>query len=395
MKVFISFLNFYFLTLLFTFLPLVIKAKESTYITADSIRISLLTCQPGKEIYSLYGHTAIRYQNKAEGIDLVVNYGMFSFQKPFFILRFVFGLTDYEMGIETFNEFCRQYSYYERGVYEQVLNLSQNDKKRIAKKIEENYRPENRVYRYNYFDDNCTTRARDMIVNNIDGVVSYHVEKKNTPVTFRNLIHLYTKNAPWARFGNDLLLGVKADLPITNAQQQFLPENLLQNFDKATIKKTTIEPLVMESSWILPPSALHTKNYFITPWLFVVGFAMFNLLLLLLEIKLGRRFLFYDFLLMSITGVMGCILFLMIFSKHPTVSVNLQLLFFNPLSLIYSYTAVRNKYKKNFIFYSKIWGGMLCLFVIGAFFQNYAEGMVYLALSLLLRLGYYILKQIR
>lgn len=395
MKVFISFLNFYFLTLLFTFLPLVIKAKESTYITADSIRISLLTCQPGKEIYSLYGHTAIRYQNKAEGIDLVVNYGMFSFQKPFFILRFVFGLTDYEMGIETFNEFCRQYSYYERGVYEQVLNLSQNDKKRIAKKIEENYRPENRVYRYNYFDDNCTTRARDMIVNNIDGVVSYHVEKKNTPVTFRNLIHLYTKNAPWARFGNDLLLGVKADLPITNAQQQFLPENLLQNFDKATIKKTTIEPLVMESSWILPPSALYTKNYFITPWLFVVGFAMFNLLLLLLEIKLGRRFLFYDFLLMSITGVMGCILFLMIFSKHPTVSVNLQLLFFNPLSLIYSYTAVRNKYKKNFIFYSKIWGGMLCLFVIGAFFQNYAEGMVYLALSLLLRLGYHILKQIR
>ena len=67
----------------------------------DAVRISLLTCQPHEEVYSIYGHTAIRYQDVARGTDLAVNYGMFSFHKPYFVLRFVFGLTDYEMGIET------------------------------------------------------------------------------------------------------------------------------------------------------------------------------------------------------------------------------------------------------------------------------------------------------
>ncbi|WP_423809215.1 DUF4105 domain-containing protein, partial [Prevotella pectinovora] len=73
---------------------------------ADSIRVSLLTCSPHDEIYSLYGHTAIRYEDKASKTDIVVNYGMFSFKKPFFVARFVLGLTDYEMGIQDFNDFC-------------------------------------------------------------------------------------------------------------------------------------------------------------------------------------------------------------------------------------------------------------------------------------------------
>ena len=84
----------------------------------DNVRISLLTCQPHDEVYSIYGHTAIRYQDAARGTDLAINYGMFSFNKPYFILRFVFGLTDYEMGIEPFDAFCAQYASYGSGVYE-------------------------------------------------------------------------------------------------------------------------------------------------------------------------------------------------------------------------------------------------------------------------------------
>lgn len=149
------------------------NSVQSLTTDEDSIEISLLTCAPGQEVYSLYGHTAIRYNDKKKGIDIAINYGMFSFKAPFFILRFIFGLTDYEMGIIPFDAFCEEYRYENRSVTQQVLNLTAKEKKEIIKAIEKNYLPENRVYRYNYFYDNCTTRARNILLDNIDGEVCY------------------------------------------------------------------------------------------------------------------------------------------------------------------------------------------------------------------------------
>ena len=109
----------------------------------DSVEISLLTCSPHEAVYSLYGHTAIRIQDQRNGEDLAVNYGLFSFEKPHFVLRFVFGLTDYEMGIEPFEAFCRQYRYYGSSVTQQVLNLTNEEKWNIVKAVNINYMPEN------------------------------------------------------------------------------------------------------------------------------------------------------------------------------------------------------------------------------------------------------------
>ena len=133
----------------------------------DSIQISLLTCGPGEEVYSLYGHTAIRFHDLKNNQDLVINYGMFSFSQRFFIIRFVFGLTDYEMGIMPFDAFMEEYESEGRWVKEQVINIPLQDKMKIAMAIENNYLPENKTYRYNYFYDNCTTRARDILIKNI------------------------------------------------------------------------------------------------------------------------------------------------------------------------------------------------------------------------------------
>ena len=103
-------------------------------------------------------------------------------------MRFVFGLTDYEMGIEPFDAFCAQYASYGSGVYEQELNLTPEEKLAIVKAIDTNYEPQNRVYRYNYFYDNCTTRAREMIVNHLQAHVNYTPEKiKGT--SYRQIVH--------------------------------------------------------------------------------------------------------------------------------------------------------------------------------------------------------------
>ena len=111
----------------------------------DSVEISLLTCSPHDEIYSLYGHTAIRYQDHSSGADYAINYGVFSFHKPYFVLRFVFGLTDYEMGVQYFDDFCREYIYYGASVTQQTLNLTDNEKKKITDALLKNYLPENRI----------------------------------------------------------------------------------------------------------------------------------------------------------------------------------------------------------------------------------------------------------
>ena len=126
----------------------------------STISVGFITCGPGPEVYSLYGHTALHFKDTSRGTDVAVNWGMFSFSKPNFVLRFVFGLTDYEIGIQDFSYFCEAYRYEHRWVKEQQLDLTPREKLLIAEAIEENYRPENREYRYNYFYDNCTTRAR-------------------------------------------------------------------------------------------------------------------------------------------------------------------------------------------------------------------------------------------
>ena len=125
---------------------------------SDSIRFSLLTCAPGSEIYAHFGHTAIRYENYTRKVDLVFNYGMFNFREPHFVWRFVKGETDYQLGITPYIYFKAEYAMRGSSVYQQVLNLTQAEKEKLLDLLETNYRPANRVYRYNYFYDNCTTR---------------------------------------------------------------------------------------------------------------------------------------------------------------------------------------------------------------------------------------------
>ena len=134
------------------------RHKNQKRVIPDSIRISLLTCASGEEIYSLFGHTAIRYENYTRGIDAVFNYGIFNFNAPNFILRFALGETDYQLGVTDYERFAAEYYYLERDVWQQELNLTVQEKGKLVMLLEENYRPENRIYRYNFFYDNCATR---------------------------------------------------------------------------------------------------------------------------------------------------------------------------------------------------------------------------------------------
>ncbi|SHG14137.1 protein of unknown function [Prevotella scopos JCM 17725] len=343
---------------------------------ADSIQISLLTCSPGKEVWAQYGHTAIRYYNKESGEDLAINYGIFSLDQSYFIPRFVLGMTDYRMGVQSMEQFLAQYEYEGRGVTEQVLNLSAKDKEAIYKALQENLKPENVVYRYNYFFDNCTTRARDIIVNHLHGKVVY--PPADSDATFRSMLHKWNNEYKWTQFGEDLLLGVNADRKTTKSEQQFLPENLKNDFDKATYNG---KPLVNETRELLSAKTDTVEPSFpLSPLAVAILFAVVSLVMMSFSYRRKQVYWVWDAALMITSGLLGIVFFIMIFSQHPCVSLNFILLFFNPLPLFFLYSTIRKKK----VMWWKIWGILIILGLFGSLFQDIPQPILIVASFLLL-----------
>lgn len=366
------------LYIVLTFILSVVNATAGaqSMTNPDRIQISLLTCSPGKEVWAQYGHTAIRYYDKESGEDLAINYGIFSLDQTYFIPRFVLGMTDYRMGVQPMDMFLAQYSYEGRGVVEQVLNLSAEDKEVIYKALQENMKPENVVYRYNYFFDNCTTRARDMLVNHLHGKVVYPPAEEDA--TFRSMIHKWNNKYEWSQFGEDLLLGVNADRKTTKSEQQFLPENLRSDFDKA---KYNGKPLVKETNVLLDAETEVVEPVFpLSPLSVALIFAVISLVMMLFSYRRQQVYWAWDLALMLTSGLMGIIFFVMIFSQHPCVSLNFILLFFNPLPLFFLYSTI----KKKKVIWWKIWGVLIILGLFGSLFQEIPLPILIVASFLLL-----------
>lgn len=356
----------------------------------DSIRFSLLTCAPGEEIYSLFGHTAIRYENKIQGIDVVFNYGLFSFNTPNFIFRFSLGETDYQLGVTDYERFAAEYAFDGRSIWQQTLHLNDEEKSRFIQLLEENYREENRVYRYNFFYDNCATRPRDKIEESIVGKVIYPTEPKDGSYTFRDIIHECCQGHPWARFGIDLTVGSEADRPITQRQMMFAPFYLMNAFDGAQIATPTEQralvamteqvvdatPDLDESDWMPTPLQCALLLFIVTAAATIYG------------IRQSKGLWGIDLFLFGLAGLVGCALaFLALFSQHPAVSANYLLFVFHPgqlLFLPYILYCVRKRKKCGYLTFNFI---VLTLFIVLFPFipQRFDLAVVPLALCLLIR----------
>lgn len=317
--------------------------------STDSIRFSLLTCAPGTEIYSLFGHTAIRYENYTRRIDVVFNYGMFSFNTPNFIFRFVAGETDYQLGITPYSYFEAEYAMRGSSVYQQVLNLTQSEKERLLTILENNYLPENRIYRYNYFYDNCTTRARDKIEECIEGKVVYPDSLSGK--SYRSIVHEFTAGSPWNEFGIDLCLGAEADKEINKRQQMFSPFYMKYYASNAYIVDAggTRRPLILDETKIVDVEPEEVQPSFIlSPLMCGALFLALCVVMAWGQWKTQRIWWGWDIVLYGLQGLAGCIIaFLFFFSVHPTVGSNWLLILFNPIPLLYLpfmvYKAVKRK----------------------------------------------------
>ena len=316
------------------------KAQQISF--GDSAVISLITCSPGQEVYSKFGHTAIRINDVKNGNDLVFNYGIFSFETENFYYKFIKGQTDYQLGIYDTRYFLPEYAQRNSMVWEQVLNLTLSEKKNLINSLLKNYEPQNRTYRYNFVFDNCSTRPRDKIIAALNGYIKFqpHTESK----TYREWIGTYVGNDTWLKFGIDIVFGLDADQSVDTSESMFLPENLLNEFQTAQVYSSNgqIRNLVTQKNILVNKNDTTVAN---DPWLFKptaisLFFLVLGIILTVWDVKEGRRhFKMFDTFILFITGLGGVIAFyLMFFSLHPLVRSNLNLLWLNPLNIILAFS---------------------------------------------------------
>lgn len=362
---------------------LIAQVEVNAQTLSPQAQISILTCDPGNDVAEMYGHSAIRITDTSLNLDAVFNYGLYSFDKPDFIYRFAKGQTDFRMGGEKFRSFLPPYIEEKRSVYEQVLNLSPEAKNKLFQALLENAKPENRIYRYNFFMDNCATRVRDMIEQNAGSTITF--QESHPTESYRDLIKRFHHSFRWSDLGIDLLVGKKADKHISQYGQMFLPEYLMEQFSKAEITiDGKAQPLVLETRTLsdYPNSKLNSD----LPWPAIV----FGILFLIMAVISFRSFLqkkktdWLDYWLLGLSGFAGLIIgWFTLYSEHPAMSPNFNLLWAFPLNLFF---AVIWKFKKwrNYTRYYFYLSGILLLlsFVSG---QQFNPAVYFIILTLLVR----------
>lgn len=300
--------------------------------------VSLLTAYPGKDIYELEGHSAIRI-NMGPGRDYAVNYGLYDFNAPNFLYRFVKGETDYMVGIFPMEWFVRGYETDGRRVEEIPLKLTSAEKRKILELIDDNLLPQNRVYRYNYVKDNCATRPLKMIEMSLADSLELgktEWDAMSEPHSFRDVMRSYHRNYPWYQFGIDLALGSGIDYPLSSREYTFVPMLMAGQLEGATAggRKIAGEPVALVD---FPPDAAVEGP---TPWFLTPVFVCWMVFALLVaatwhDIRCRHTTRWIDAVYFGILGLAGLLLTFLIFvSVHEATSPNWLYLWLNPLCLI-------------------------------------------------------------
>ncbi|MFC4872277.1 DUF4105 domain-containing protein [Negadavirga shengliensis] len=360
---------------------------------AQDYRISLITCDPGDELYSTFGHSAVRVVENATGRDLVFNYGTFDFNTPYFYLKFARRTLDYQLSVTTFENFLFEYEYFQRNVREQVLDLSPGQQQQIVSFLHTNYLPENRKYRYDFFYDNCATRIRDMMETVLGSNLAWNPDPDPDEKTFRNLIDEYVYPLPWSDLGIDLALGAVIDQNATEWEKQFLPDYMEAAFSRATIIGDGPErPLVKENHIIYDfPDRTRGSGSLLNPylvfWLLAIIVGGFTYL----GFKRRKLYIGMDIGLFGAFGILGLVIvFLWFFTEHSQTKYNWNMLWAFPFHLVLAYHLAFHKSRnwiRHYLLAAMILADLaLVIWILG--FQSFYPAILPLLLVIILRTNF-------
>lgn len=355
---------------------------------SEQAEISILTCSKGDDLYNTFGHTGIRVKDEVNDLDIVFNYGMFSFggssfdDQLKFGVKFIRGKLEYWLGVQEFPHFVYSYQSQNRWVFEQILNLNGAEKQKLLDALMVNYQPENRAYQYDFFFDNCSSRVRDMLENAVGPVFGEKesVIYEKTDKSFIDLIDPYIVHSPWLDLGMDVMLGLPSSRKASRYEFMFLPYHLRDQISLA-------EGLVKSEGMIVnePDRPIGLSKFSWTSPL-----VLFSILFVLIAAltyrnwKKNVHWFWIDRILLFFSGLIGCLfLFMWVGTDHLPAHANLNMFWALPLNLIALFFVRKTKWNLYFKF-----AAGLCAFIFLAWFlspQQYHVAILPLAAILLLR----------
>ena len=385
---------YHILILFFSFfivLPANIIAQEITL--SETAELSILTMGPGDDLNDSFGHSAFRVKDTIQNIDVVYNYGVYDFNTPNFYLKFAQGKLLYNLDRNNFTPFYNYYSKQNRWIKEQVLNLNPSEKQNLFNFLQNNLKPENRTYKYDFFFDNCATKIRDVMAIVLKDKISYQDGFQSNFYTFRELIQKNVDWNTWGSFGMDIAIGAVVDRKATYWEYQFLPEYVFKATDKAKLNRGQEDiSLVKKTINLFINSPEENKSNFFTSPLFIMGLLAFIILgITYKDFKNKIRSRWLDISIYSITGIIGVLLLLLWFATdHSTTHNNYNLLWAFPLSLFFVLAISKKNPKpwlKRYVFFQILMLTLLSIHWITGI-QVFTYGLIPLLIALLVRYLY-------
>lgn len=388
-------------TLFLFFTSLLFSQSLATGIQSKPIRltnsaeISVITCGPGNEIYSSFGHSAFRIQDVKLGIDRVYNYGTFDFDTPNFYGKFAQGSLLYLLNSYDFGRFLRSYQRENRWVKAQVLDLNHSDIQACFDFLEHNALPENRAYLYDYFFDNCSTRLYDVMDVVLGEKLILPELFEQSQATHRTLIQPYLTNQAWGDFGIDIALGSVIDREISMKEYLFLPDNVFTFFEALKIEENgVIKSIIKRTEEILPENNRTISTTYLSPFIL---FSIIGLIIVYItrkDIQKKQRSRWLDFSLFFVIGLVGIVLSLIWFAtNHVAAANNFNILWAFAPNLIVSFVLLKkelpNWVRKYILLLLLLLGAIVLLWI--SKFQIFSNAILPILVFLGIRY-YYLLK---
>ncbi|MBU6339915.1 MAG: DUF4105 domain-containing protein [Bacteroidetes bacterium] len=349
----------FILSALFTLFCSLLSA-QNVALLSDSARVSLMTVSPGSELYSIFGHSALRVYDPVTRINRVYNYGTFDFDQPNFYLNFCRGKLLYSLDVESYRNFEFGNLHDHRWMSEQVLNLSPAQCNRIFELLQTNALPENRDYKYDFFYDNCATRIRDLLKETFYHQISFDSSGLKPGVTMRQLLKPYLQNSPWTDFGIDLILGWAADRKARAEDYMFLPDHVHDIF--AATKTDGHVPLVRSEHFIpenkMPTPGFH-PGFLDRPFWVMCFFALLGLL----SMANPRTERIFDTLFWLLLGLAGLVIALLWFATdHSATKTNLNMFWALPTHLLFFWRRNRSEFVEHYFTGTAILAALMLIF---------------------------------
>ena len=334
-------------------------------------KMSILSIGEGPSLVDAFGHTAIRVKDEELKNDVVFNFGVYDFNSPNFYSNFVKGRPEYKLGIQNYYNLTQNYVRQKRYIVEHQLNLDQNSIKIIidllVEKLNDPY------YIYDYFRDNCTTRAADIVIDKTNNKFKDDKLESEDIVSYRELIHGKINENSWAAVGIDLCLGAIIDKKIKTRETFFLPENFmnyLDLFDGDIIKRNTIYS---------PESDISYVENIPSPLLINLILSLIIVAITILNFKRNKWNKSLDTLIFLISGAIGIlIIYLWFFSNHFAGAQNFNFLWAFPFNFVLIFAIYKNKIPKWSIGFIK-----LLIIMIILLFLHWSTGVQKYNLTLL------------